>query len=162
MNKHVILLVVLILSMLSCNKNHVFNSNKTIEKNGWHKDSIASFSLPVLDSIQPYNLFLITRNTNTFAFSNLYLITELRYPNGKTKTDTLQYLMAKPNGEWLGTGGSSIKESKLWYLQNFQFKENAPYTLYIKQAMRENGSVEGLVYLEGITDIGIQIETPTK
>ncbi len=111
-----------------------------------------------MDSVQKHNLFFNVRNTNDYAFSNLYFIAQLNYPNGKQKTDTLQYLMAKPNGEWLGIGATSLKESKLWYLENFQFNETEQYTIDIQQAMRINGETNGLIYLKGIPDIGIQIE----
>lgn len=148
--------------LASCRQNQVFNNTKVIDQRGWHKDSILSFALPISDTILPYNVFINIRNTNTFPFSNLYLIAQMNYPNGKQKRDTLQYQMAKPNGEWLGTGATSIKESKLWYLENFQFSENGPYNISIQHAMRSNGNTEGIVYLKGISDVGIQIETTAR
>ena len=35
----------------------------------------------------------------------------MNYPNGKVVKDTLEYKMAAPNGELLGTGFSDIKEN---------------------------------------------------
>ncbi len=148
--------------LIGCQNNQVFNQSHALRKDGWHKDSIASFKIPVLDSLKKYNVFFNIRNSNTYAFSNLYIIAQLNYPNGKQKVDTLQYLMAKPNGEWLGIGATSIKESKLWYLNQFQFKENGVYTITVQQAMRTNGSSKGIVNLEGITDIGIEIQKPNE
>jgi gliding motility-associated lipoprotein GldH len=113
------------------------------------------------DSIQPYNLFINLRNNNNYKFSNLFLIAELGYPNGKTLVDTLEYQMAKPSGEFLGTGAFSLKENKLWYKgfnEPFVFSELGNYQIKISQAMRQNGSVEGVKLLDGITDVGFRIE----
>ncbi len=156
------LLAFALFALLSCQQNQIFNQSKTIDENGWHKDSIASFKLPVLDTINPYNIFINIRNTNSFPFSNLYLIAEVNHPNGKQQIDTLQYQMAKPSGEWLGVGATSVKENKLWYLQNFQFNENGSYRININQAMRTNGDPDGLLYLKGILDVGIQVESTSQ
>jgi len=159
---HISNLCILILLLASCQQNHVFNSTKVIESKGWHKDSIASFKLPIIDSIAKHNIYINIRNTNAFPFSNLYVIAQINHPKGKQQIDTLQYQMAKPNGEWLGNGATSIKENKLWYLENFQFSENGQYSIDIQHAMRTNGNAEGLVYLKGVSDVGIQIETVSQ
>ena len=52
-----------------------------------------------------------------------------------------------------------IKENKLWYKENFIFNEEGEYTVNIQHAMRENGKVNGVVELEGITDIGFRVES---
>ena len=145
------------LGCISCDSNQVFDAYKTIP-NTWHKDSKIEFAIPQQDSITPYNLFVNIRNTSNFKYSNLFLIVEMNFPNGKTIKDTLEYLMAKPNGEFLGTGFSSLKENKLWYKEAFVFSESGEYLIKIQHAMRENGSVKGIENLEGITDVGFRIE----
>lgn len=145
----------------SCDSNRVFDEYKSVP-NQWHKDSIISFNVISPDSIKPYNLFVNIRNTNTYKFSNLFLIIEMVYPHGKTTKDTLEYQMAKPNGELLGEGLTDIKENKLWYKgydKPFIFEELGDYKINIQQAMRNNGDVNGVDKLEGITDIGFRIET---
>ena len=118
------------------------------------------------DSINPYNLFINLRNTNDYKYSNLFLIVEMDYPNGKTVKDTLEYKMADPNGKLLGTGFTDVKENKLWYKgykEPFVFNEMGEYGIKIQQAMRQNGQVDGIDNLEGITDVGFRVEqTKTK
>ncbi len=83
------------------------------------------------------------------------------FPHGKTIKDTLEYKMAEPSGKLLGSGLTDIKENKLWYKgynTPFVFKESGDYTINIQHAMRENGKVNGVTELEGITDIGFRIE----
>jgi len=155
-----ILLFILLFSFLfvCCDSNSVFDKYKSVP-NKWHKDSIISFKVIPPDSINTYNLFVTLRTTNDYKFNNLFLIVGMNFPNGKVIKDTLEYKMAKPNGELLGTGFSDVKENKLWYKEQVVFEESGEYTVNIQQAMRESGKVNGVIDLEGITDIGFRIES---
>lgn len=128
----------------------------------WEKEEVIRFELPELDTVQSYNVYLNLRNNHHYPYSNIYLIVNLEYPNGKQIVDTLQYRMAYPNGDWMGEGIGSIKENLLWYKENFQFSEKGKYTLSIEQAVRKNGEVDGDTILKGITDVGYRIEYAYK
>ena len=82
-------------------------------QDGWNKQDVISYDFAAPDTANPYNLFVNLRTTTAYKFSNLFLIVELDYPNGKVTKDTLEFLMAKPNGELLGSGFTSVKEHKL-------------------------------------------------
>ncbi|MBD0831353.1 gliding motility lipoprotein GldH [Aestuariibaculum sediminum] len=150
-------LVMLVVTVVSCDSNRVFDQYESIP-NRWHKDSIVSFDFTPPDSTNAYNLFVNLRNTNAYKYNNLFLIVEMNFPHGKTVTDTLEYRMADPSGKLLGTGITDIKENKLWYKEGVVFNEAGTYQVNIQQAMRENGKVNGVVELEGITDVGFRIE----
>lgn len=149
------------LLIVSCDSNSVYDNYKSIP-NSWHKDSIVSFKVTPPDSTNAYNLFVNLRNTTTYKYNNLFLIVEMVFPHGKTIKDTLEYKMAEPNGKLLGEGYMDIKENKLWFKQDIVFKEKGEYTINIQHAMRENGKVNGVIELEGITDIGFRIENLLK
>lgn len=153
-NNSILFLLVTFL-FFSCDKKRVFDEYKTVG-GSWHKDSIVSFDLPELDSTKRYNLFLNLRNNNNYPFNNLFLIVALELPNGFTKVDTLEYLMANPDGTLLGDGFTDLKESKLFYKEKVKFRGN--YKVNIKHAVRENGKVQGLKELVGITEVGFRIE----
>ena len=153
--------LVFFLVLASCDSNRVFDIYKSVP-NAWHKDSIVSFKVNPPDSTNAYNLFVNLRNTSDYKFNNLFLIVEMAFPHGKTLKDTLEYRMADPTGKLLGTGITGVKENKLWYKEQVVFKEAGVYTVNIQHAMRENGKVNGVVELEGITDIGFRIEKPVK
>lgn len=156
-----IVFIFLCLGFLSgCTSNEVYSEYKSLP-GYWAEGDIMHFELKEMDTLLSYNMFLNIRNTNEFKYSNLFLIVKMNFPNGKIITDTLQYQMAKPDGTWLGTGGT-LKENKLWYRENIRFFEDGVYTLEIEQAMRNKASVEGVSRLEGITDIGVSIEAINK
>lgn len=152
----VLFLAVGLVSISSCDRNRVFDEYKSLS--GWNKDSLVRFELENIDSSRVYDLFINIRNNSEYQYSNLFLITEIKFPQGKVISDTLEYEMTRPNGEWLGTGFGDVKENKLWYKENVKFDEPGKYKVTIQQAMRKNGEVEGIQELEGITDVGFRIE----
>lgn len=147
--------------LVSCDSRSVYDNYKSVPET-WHKDSIVSFKVNSPDSTNAYNLFVNLRNTNAYKYNNLFLIVEMVFPYGKTIKDTLEYKMAEPSGKLLGEGYTDIKENKLWYKEHVFFKEIGEYKINIQHAMRENGKVNGVVTLEGITDIGFRVETLIK
>lgn len=149
--------VFLVFLFVSCDSNQVFDEYKSVP-NQWQKDDIVEFEFAPTDTLSSYNLFINLRNNYDYKFNNLFLIAEIDYPNGKSVVDTLEYKMAQPNGEFLGTGFTDIKENKLWYKENFTFNESGLYHIKLQHAMRENGNIEGVDALEGVTDIGFRIE----
>lgn len=150
------ILSILFLS-ISCDKTRVYDSYKTLPKE-WHKDTVVEFKFEAPDTLNEYDLFINLRNNSDYRYSNLYLITEINFPHGKVLSDTLQYEMAKPSGEWLGTGFGEVKENKLWYKENFRFSEPGEYTVNIQQAMRKRDSTAGIEKLQGITEVGFRVE----
>jgi gliding motility-associated lipoprotein GldH len=153
-----VLLLIIIISLVSCDQNRVFDQYKSVDNN-WHKDSIVSFELSKLKKGNKYNMYINIRDNKDFPYSNLFLIVLLEQPNKKTLVDTLQYQMANPDGSLLGDGFSDIKESKLVYKLNEEITQKGNYTVSIQQAVRPKGVVKGDTNLKGITEIGFRIES---
>ncbi|RUA08277.1 MAG: gliding motility lipoprotein GldH [Flavobacteriia bacterium] len=142
----------------SCSKNAVFQEYKNIDDALWNKDSIISFSFDSTDTISKNNIYINIRNNMDYEFSNLFLIVGIQFPDNYHIVDTLEYEMTDKNGRFLGTGISDIKENKLEYKTNVTFPKSGKYTIDIQQAMRKNQNVEGIINLNGITDVGVEIE----
>jgi gliding motility-associated lipoprotein GldH len=152
-------MLLVILSLTSCDDGRVFDSYKTVN-GGWDKEEAFMIEVTDLDSLQPLDVFITLRSNHEYPYNNLFLVTQLGYPNGKQEIDTLEYRMAKPSGELLGEGFGDVKEGKLWYKEGFRFRERGTYTMAIKQAMRKNGNIAGDEKLVGITEVGLRIERP--
>ena len=155
--RNFLVLLISINTLISCDTNHVLDDYETLPK-VWKKGDSISFMFKSPDTLKTYNMFLNLRNNNTYEFSNLFLIVGLETPSNNKTIDTLEYQMTAPNGEWLGSGFSEIKENKLWYKDAIQFKESGDYTLTIEHAIRKNGNVNGVEQLKGITEIGYRLE----
>ena len=144
--------------VLSCSENLVVSQYESTNNGNWSKDQIIEFTFSEIDTIGAHHIFFNIRNDESYPYSNLFLISELNFPNGETIRDTLEYEMAQPDGQWLGKGYGSVKENKLWYKENIVFPVKGVYTLLVSHAMRKNGEVDGVVDLQGITDVGFEIE----
>ena len=149
--------MLMVFLLFSCDKKRVFDDYKSVG-NSWDKDSLVTFDLPKLDSKKEYNLFLNLRANNDYPFNNIFLIVSMKYPDGITKVDTLEYKMADAEGNLLGDGFSDVKESKLIFKERVKFKAGK-HKVTIKHAARQTGKVTGVDKLEGITEVGFRIET---
>ena len=155
-NKYWAILFLLFL-FVACDKNSVFDNYK--ELNGtWSKKDTIRFDFEQNDSINPYNLFINIRNNKDYPFNNLYLIVSLKNPKNEVKIDTLEYQMANPDGYLLGNGFLDVKESKLWYLENFNFENKGKYEVNIVNALGKSGMISGLDDVDGILEVGFRIE----
>ncbi|WP_035334995.1 gliding motility lipoprotein GldH [Dokdonia sp. PRO95] len=152
-----VLLGILIVVCISCDSKQVYHSYTSLGSS-WDINEPVVLEVNELDSVPLYDAFITVRNNNQYPYSNLFLITEMQFPKGRTYTDTLEYEMANPDGTWMGTGFGDIKESKLLYREGVRFRESGTYTFTIKHAVRKNGNIAGDAYLEGITEVGLRIE----
>lgn len=144
--------------LFSCDEKRVFDEYESVGS-AWKKDSIVAFNFKQDDTLKAYNLFVNIRNNDDYQFSNLFLIVAMEQPSGLTKVDTLEYLMANPDGTLLGEGFSDIKESKLFYKERFKFPQKGDYKVSIQQAVRQTGKIPGVDALEGVTEVGFRIES---
>lgn len=149
----------LLSTTIACDEKRVFDEYKNLDGK-WNKDSIISFEFNQADTVSKYNMFINIRNNNSYPYNNLFLIVQMEQPGTRlVKVDTLEYQMANPDGTLLGEGFSDVKESKLWYKEKVSFPKPGKYRVSIQQAVRKSGQVPGVEELEGVTDVGLRIET---
>ncbi|WP_226912996.1 gliding motility lipoprotein GldH [Flavicella marina] len=146
------------LSFIACDEYRIYDTYTPVGTAGWEKENLVHFEFDISDTLNKYDLFIQVRNTNEYEFSNLFLITEMQYPNGFHVVDTLEYQMADAYGNWLGKGFTDLKESKLFYKEAFRFKEKGQYEINIQQAMRKRNQLDGVAIVKGISDVGFRVE----
>jgi gliding motility-associated lipoprotein GldH len=150
------------LLLLSCNSNQVFDQYIPIENQQWPSEKTVDFTVNNLDTISANNVFINIRNNKDYAYSSLFLIAKIEFPNGFKVIDTLEYEMTDASGNWLGSGFTDLKENKLFYKENVVFSEIGTYKFNIQHATRGINDIEGKNPLKGITDVGLRIEKVKK
>lgn len=144
---------------MSCDKNGEFDKYIEIKpKAKWHKDSLIHFDFENNDTINKKHLFINIRNNHQYNFNNLFLIVMMTKPNQEKIVDTLEYMMAYPDGRFIGQNASNIIENKLFYKKNYTFNQSGKYKISVGHANRALGETAGIEQLEGITDVGFRIE----
>jgi gliding motility-associated lipoprotein GldH len=152
MSQVVKILIVLVLFLtLSCNSNVIYDNIQKISSDGWTKEETISFRAPVNDTTHSYNIYLHIRNTSKYEYSNLWLFINTIAPNGESLSDTTEFFLADPSGQWLGKGLGSVNTMLIPYRVNVRFPHRGIYTFEIKQGMRKE-------ILENILDVGIRIQ----
>lgn len=146
----IIAVFILFLSVSSCqNADEKVLVNDV--DNQWKKNKFQSFDFDIDDAQNQKNLMFVVRNNNDYPYSNLRLIARIEHNKKNISTDTLNFVLAKPNGEWIGTGFGDTKEIVFQYKLNYKFPRNGKYSVRVVHAMRRN-------VLPGIEDIGIKIQ----
>lgn len=150
---YIVFIVVLLMGLLSCDSNKVYEEYIEVEKAVWKKENVATFEFEALDTITAHNLYVNIRNTGDYPYSNLYLFVAMQGPNGNVLRDTVNCILADNSGKWLGSGIGDLWDLQVPYIGGFKFAQKGKYMVSLEQAMRvENG-------LEGITDVGLRVET---
>lgn len=150
MTKSIVLLLIVV-TLFSCNSNVIYDEYIAIEKENWKKENVATFEVEVKDTINPHNLFINIRNKGEYPYSNLYLFVTINGPDGNYTKDTVNCILADDRGKWKGKGAGNLWDYQQPYLGNVKFAHKGKYTVSYEQAMRaEDG-------LKGISDIGLKI-----
>ena len=145
-------ILLLIVSLASCDRKRVFESYRELDEKGWHKDSVVVFNAQLTDTIKNHNLYVNIRNKGTYPYSNLWLFLTIQSPDGTSKTDTVEFTLAEPSGKWKGSGIGGLHDNQIPYKSSVYFPHKGEYVFSLKQGMRDN-------VLPGIRDIGVRIET---
>ena len=137
-------LIILLLGLISCDSNRVFDEYQSFENNIWLRSNSVEFQITITDTISKNNLFLNLRNNKDYEFSNLFIIAQISFPDESRVIDTLEYEMTDKVGNFLGSGYTDIKENKLFYKENVRFNQKGLYSVKIEQAMRKIGNIQAL------------------
>ena len=153
MNKYFLIFFVSILLASCSNKDEVVYMQSL--DGVWNKKKELKFEFNV-EETSPKNIVLVVRNNNDYPYSNLFVKAYVKAESDKNfKVDTLNYILAKPNGEWIGSGFGETKEILFLYKNNYTFPKKGKYIIGITQAMRTND-------LKGIKNVEKKIQNKTK
>ena len=128
----------------------------------WSASQTLTFTLEETLLEAPHNLYLHLRNTDDYAYSNIFLIAQIKDSTQVYALDTLEYAMANVDGSWLGKGFGEVKESVLWWKENLTLEAKGPLTVEVQHAMRNFRKEDGVAQLEGIVGVGLGIVLQTQ
>ena len=146
-------LLLLTIFVASCNKKTVVEDYRSLRHAEWNQDTALVFDINIPDPKKLYDLSFTVRNEGHYAYSNLWIFVVITPPSGKELTDTVELTLAKPSGEWLGSGLGDLYDRKYPYKKTIYFPEVGKYTISVRQGMRTKTGI-----LAGIHDFGIALE----
>ena len=150
--KKIAFALLLVMALFSCgNKNVIFDESVIIQNASWDNQELPYFDVKVEDTLSAYNFYLNIRHLENYRYSNFYMFLHTTFPNGSQTHDTVEIVLAYPDGRWVGSGTGSMRNNNILLNDNLYFPLKGNYRFEIEQAMREP-------VLEGVTDVGICFE----
>lgn len=149
--KKIVYITTAIVLMTSCSNNKLYDESVVIPESRWDNENIPYFNVTVEDTLTDYAFYLNIRHLENYRYSNLYIFMHTGFPNGNVTHDTIECILAMPDGRWLGKGSGTLRSAKVLLNPSLRFPLSGDYHFEIEQAMREKE-------LKGITDIGICFE----
>ena len=128
-----------------------FDQRVVIPEAAWDVENRIPFDVTVNDTLGIYSFGLGLRHLENYRYSNLYVFLHTTLPNNNKTLDTIQVLLATPEGRWVGKGSGSMRDVKVVLNPNLRFPLEGVYHFEIEQAMREP-------VLKGISDIGLFVQ----
>ena len=128
-----------------------YDQRKVIPEAKWAQEDPVPFDVTVNDTVGIYSFGINLRHMENYRYSNLYVFLHTTFPNGSLTHDTIQLLLATPEGYWVGKGSGSMRDLHVTLNPLMRFPMQGTYHFEIEQAMREP-------VLKGVSDIGLFIE----
>jgi len=148
------LCLTLLLSAAACKgpSLNAFEKDISIRGGAWAMENRPSVEFDVTDTVAAYNVSVVCRHTDGYAYKNLWLLISTRRPGDSMfRKDRFELTLQKNDGSWYGTGMDDIWDQRIPLYPTLHFNRIGTYTVVFEQNMRDNP-------LKGILDIGLRVE----
>ena len=140
----------LLLHVRSCDSGMVYDQYMRTENGKWSWQDAMEFNVDISDTVSMHNIYLQVRHTVDYPLSNLYMFVHVKSPSGQHLKDTINMILAAPDGKWTGKGNGNLRELMLLYRKQSKFRIPGTYVFTLEQAMREPELP--------VSDLGLRIE----
>ena len=140
--------------MIKCSReNVVLSEYKNLDQAKWGYQDSLYFDWDVSDTNTIYNVDLLLRTSTSYKWANIYVFSDIYFPNGKARRDTFEFLLANNNGHWIGERSGIIVKYNFPLFKKIKLPIAGKYQFSIQQAMRDT-------ILSEISNVGIKITLP--
>lgn len=153
LNRAYIGIISLLIFCVSCNSSVVYEKNISIDNAEWSKDKIQNFTFNVPDTTHAYSIEVQITNNDSYQYSNIFLFSNIVFPNKKYIRDTIEFIVSDNTGAWTGKGWRKFTNTYI-LKSGIRFPQTGKYTFAFEQAMRcTNQDCK----LDGIEEISMRI-----
>ena len=99
-------------AICGCSEPPLLAETRDIELSGWESAESAVFHWDIQDTLQRHDVLLDVRHSQTYPYSNLYVFLTYRFPNGKSRVDTVECTLADERGRWRGSGFGDLVDQR--------------------------------------------------
>jgi gliding motility-associated lipoprotein GldH len=136
----------------SCTNEGVFENNEEIPKHEWYYKQEPELSFTVTDTTSLYNVLVVLRHTDAYAYKNIWLFIATKTPGDSTfQRERFELNLQDQDGRWIGSGMNDTREIRYPVFENIRFTKTGTYTIRLQQTMRDNPLLH-------VMNAGIRIE----
>ncbi len=128
--------ILIMFSIISCNKNRVFHEVKKFEDFKWGKSEKVHFEIPISQIDTEYKLLLNLRYIEGFPYKYLHLNIEITPPDGKIETNELTIEIISDSKQYIGDGAGSYWDLD-FEIQGYNIDQIGKYKISFEHAMEE-------------------------
>ena len=134
-----------------CSQADLYQRTVNIEKAKWSSIQVPSFPFEIKDTITPYNIYVVIRHTNQYAYRNIWLNVSVQQPGDSIKKQPFEIQLASAE-DWLGSGMDDVFEHREpLFKRPVRFTKKGEVVFTLQQIMRQDP-------LPGIMQAGIRVE----
>ena len=133
----------------SCTTIDLYEKDATIPGFKWKSSFIPEFTFTIKDTTAPYQLFLVLRHNERYAYNNIWINLYSQPPGDSFHKAPFELPLATKE-KWLATGMDDIYEHRI-RLTDPQYLKAGVYHFKVEQIMREDP-------LENVMDVGLRVE----
>lgn len=131
--------------------DRVFDQNTSIANRNWAYANLVKYNVNITDETAAYNLYFNLRVSGDYKYANIFVLLHTSGPGQKPTLVRYELKLAKPDGEWLGSGSGSLYSFQIPFKGHYHFPARGTYHFAIEQNMRDNP-------LRQVSDVGLRIE----
>ena len=137
---------------ISCKRLDVYEKNTAIPNYQWKADYKPSFQFIINDTTDSYQIFVVLRHTDAYAFNNIWLNVGMQAPGDTLRQQKLEVTLGNDAVGWEGTGMNDIWEVRKAITNGpIRLKKTGVYNFSIAQIMRQNPLAE-------LLSVGVRVE----
>ena len=132
------ILTLIVFFLISCDSNRIYEKNISIKNSVWELSEKPSFEFNNIDTVSVINLKINIRHSSLYPYSNLWLFINTIDPYGVLNIDTLECVLAKKDGKWIGHGLGDIWDIQCNF-KNYRLKKKGDLdviTIYGNDTLR--------------------------
>lgn len=147
-----LILIFSIVLFSGCKQLDLFEKNTIIPKQAWKKDFPCSGTFTITDTSAYYQMYIVLRHTDAYAYNNIWLNVGLQSPKDTMYFQKVNFTLGDDNRGWYGSGMDDIWEIRsLLTNKPRKFIKPGEYKFEIYQIMRNNP-------LKNVLNAGMRVE----
>ena len=137
--------------LAGCGQPPLVAETSDVPLEGWDSQHSVAFHWDVQDTLLRHDVMLDVRHAQDYPNSNLYLFLTYRFPNGKSRVDTVECTLADARGKWRGSGFGDLVDQRFMLESGIRFPLRGRYGLEVVHGMRNDPVV-------GVSNVGLRLE----